>query len=81
MCPAFASNVAKSDSDNSEVSKFTNGPFYQQLVHDVSLRLGLNITLTPEEIDSIFNACRYEQVWVLNYTSAWCSVSPFHKYY
>lgn len=74
MCPAFIENEDATDSEDSEVSKFARGPFYQTLLQDVSQRLGFNLTLTPGQIDTIYDACRYEQAWDLNRPSAWCTV-------
>lgn len=74
MCPAFAKNVEATHSADSEFTKFKEGPLYQKVLSDVSLRLGFKFTLKSTEIDAIFDACRYEQAWTLDRASTWCSV-------
>lgn len=74
MCPAYDENAEATADENSEVSKFKAGPFFQQLVRDVSRRLGFNSNLEADDIEIIFDACRYEQAWIVDKASAWCSV-------
>lgn len=74
MCPAYYENVAATSAEGSEVSKFKAGPLFQKLLLDVSRRLGFSSSLDPDEIQAIFDVCRYEQSWELDRASAWCSV-------
>lgn len=75
MCPAYAKHASASYSEDSEFSKFKEGPLYQKVLADVSLRLGFKFTLKSSEIDAMFDACRYEQAWSLDRASTWCSVN------
>lgn len=75
MCPAHTKNADATDDKDSEVSKFADGPLFQQLLQDVSRRLALNETLKESEIETMFDACRYEQAWTLDRASPWCAVS------
>lgn len=45
------------------------------MLQDVSRRLGFKFTLKASEIETIFDACRYEQAWVLDRASVWCLVN------
>lgn len=72
-CPAW-SNEDKLIEQN----KFIASPMYQRMIGDVSERLGFNRTgvdaLTKNDILLIWDMCRYDQAWVLDKASAWCSV-------
>lgn len=49
------------------------------MILEVSQRLGFNSTLDNEQIDTLFNLCRYEQSWFLREASAWCAAfTPEH---
>lgn len=58
-----------------EDAKFKRSTIFTQLVADVSSRLGLNRPLTAEEVLNMHMACRFEQSWHINDSSAWCVVS------
>lgn len=59
---------------DSEVSKFERSDQFQELISDVSERLGFNDRLTPRQVRDIYNLCRYEQAWHTHKGSIWCSV-------
>ncbi len=39
----------------------------------VSTRLGFKYTLNDKQVDTIWEACRYDQSWDLDRESAWCT--------
>lgn len=66
VCPAFDER-----GDNKIKSNlFENGPEMQQVVREVSARLGTS--LTTSQVDQIWDLCRYEQAWELDLPSPWC---------
>lgn len=70
-CPAWKQQNTKLD--GSERAKFENSQVFVQLVNDVSLRLGYKFPLKIEQINDIFDMCRYDQAWNLDVHSAWCA--------
>lgn len=73
-CPAW------SNEDSSiEQNKFIASAIYQEMIGDISERLGFNRTgndaLTKNDISYMWDMCRYNLAWQLDKPSAWCSVS------
>lgn len=70
----------KQEDKTIEHDQFIASPIYQNLIGNVSVRLGFNSNgddaLTEKQIEYMWNMCRYEQAWSLNKPSAWCSVRP-----
>lgn len=68
----------KQEGKTFEHDKFVASSIYQNLIEDVSARLGFSRNgkdpLTDKQIEYMWNMCRYEQAWVLKKPSAWCSV-------
>ncbi|CAL7933072.1 unnamed protein product [Xylocopa violacea] len=57
-----------------EVTKFEEGPEFQNLIHNVSGRLGFLYNISKDSILTMYNMCRYEKAWAVVQLSAWCSV-------
>lgn len=74
FCPAYTANKEKIKDPDSELSKFVRSPLYMQTLADISTRLGFQDVLTTDQIDAMWNACRFEQAWNLRQPSPWCSV-------
>lgn len=65
------------DPSESEVDIFEKSPIYQQMIEDINNRLDINLTIN--EIQDIYDLCRYELAWYIHLPSAWCSVfDPEH---
>lgn len=47
----------------------------QQLVQDVSERLGYKFPLEVKQVLAMFEMCRFDQAWQLDEPSPWCVVS------
>lgn len=45
------------------------------MIRDIDCRFGFDGTLHFDDVNNIFNLCRYEQAWNITAGSVWCSVS------
>lgn len=73
-CPTFTNNSKfVAHNEHSEVTKFQNSNEFKEMLKDISLRLGINDTLTAESALVIWTVCIFDHV--LNNTSPWCTVS------
>lgn len=61
--------------EGSEYKKFEHTDMFQELVNDVSMRLGFKTPLEISKITDIFDQCRFDQAWNLDTSSPWCVVS------
>lgn len=59
--------------ENMERSRFDNGPEFQNLVKNVSRRLGFLYNISTDLIDAIYDACRYQKAWSVTELSPWCA--------
>ncbi|KOC61016.1 Multiple inositol polyphosphate phosphatase 1 [Habropoda laboriosa] len=57
-----------------EVISFEEGPEFQNLVQNVSRRLGFLYDVPKELILTIYDICRYEKAWTVTKLSPWCAV-------
>lgn len=73
FCPTWSKVSTKSA--DSERMKFEKSQIFTQLISDVSMRLGFKYPLKLEQINDIFEMCRYDQAWKLDVPSPWCTVS------
>ncbi|KAG5672852.1 hypothetical protein PVAND_002941 [Polypedilum vanderplanki] len=57
-----------------EQDAFRDGPDFQQMLTQVSQKLGFHGSrqLRENEIDTIANLCKFEQIWFLDEPSPWC---------
>lgn len=71
LCPLYDDVIA----NKIEQSAFTNGPEYQQMLTQVSEKLGFHGSrqLREVEVEAIANLCKFEQIWFLDEPSPWCS--------
>ncbi|EZA54626.1 Multiple inositol polyphosphate phosphatase [Ooceraea biroi] len=60
--------------ENTEGSKFDAGPELQNLLRNVSRRLGFLYNISTEKIVAMYDACRYEKAWAVTKLSPWCAV-------
>ncbi|XP_062550122.1 multiple inositol polyphosphate phosphatase 1-like [Armigeres subalbatus] len=74
FCPAYDANKDKNDEPNSEASKFLQSRLYIQTLSEISKRLGFDYTLSTEQVEDLWDACRFEQAWHPYENSPWCSV-------
>lgn len=71
-CKSHENNMARVEGPDSEYSKFENSDIYKQTIFEISARLGFKFSLTPKQIKSIWDMCRFDLAWNLEGTSAWC---------
>lgn len=69
-CPKWDENHGKE-----ERKKFEKTQIFTQVVSDVSSRLGFKFPLKPEQIQDIYDMCRYDLAWAVDRASPWCVVS------
>lgn len=74
-CPLFNEITAVS----SEQLAFAEGPEYQEMLSQVSTKLGFHGAqhLRPVEVSTLVNLCRFEQIWNINGTSPMCAAFSF----
>lgn len=74
FCPAYDDNKDRNKDENSEQSKFMRSPLFLQTLSDISTRLGFQYNLTADQVEAMWDQCRFEQAWHLQELSPWCSV-------
>ncbi|XP_071513577.1 multiple inositol polyphosphate phosphatase 1-like [Panulirus ornatus] len=73
-CPRWLHEVYKNyETTYKERRLFVQTEEFQNMTHAVSTRLGFMHPLTPRELESIYDECRYESAWWPGRKSAWCS--------
>lgn len=72
-CRKWRETVDNNPDTYMEVIKFFNSPMFQNVLSEVSARLGFKTVLNIVLVGSIYNMCRYEQAWNPHKKSAWCS--------
>uniref|UniRef100_A0A1B0CIG3 Multiple inositol polyphosphate phosphatase 1 n=2 Tax=Lutzomyia longipalpis TaxID=7200 RepID=A0A1B0CIG3_LUTLO len=72
-CPAWETQSDVIDEPSSEMSKFIASEIYQDMLNQVSQRLGFKFQLTDDQVEQIWDMCRYEQAWYLQKLSPWCA--------
>lgn len=79
-CDASKNNSDQFDDVNAEPWKFEESQDFQQMIRDVSFRLGFTELLELSTIKKIWNMCGYEQSWNgWEKSSPWCAAfTPFH---
>ncbi|KAH0950688.1 hypothetical protein HN011_001250 [Eciton burchellii] len=61
-------------SEDTEGDRFDAGPEFQNLVRNVSRRLGFLYNISADKIIAMYDACRYEKSWAVTKLSPWCAV-------
>lgn len=78
-CAEFQKQEDRAKDNSSEFYKFQQTNVFKKTAEEVSIRLGFKYTLNPQQIDTIFDMCRYDQAWFLQENSAWCAAfTPEH---
>lgn len=57
----------------SEVNQFIASSTYQDMLREVSMRLGFKLILTTAQVELIWDMCRFEQSWYIEQLSPWCA--------
>lgn len=75
MCPAWQENSDNKKNADSEVTKYEDSQEFQNMISDVSTKLGFKFALTIKQVKNIWDMCRYDLAWNLDAPSGWCVVS------
>ncbi|XP_034242728.1 multiple inositol polyphosphate phosphatase 1-like [Thrips palmi] len=70
MCPSWTANGARA---MAEAELFEKGPEMEQTITRVSRRLGFNYNLSMDNIDLMWEMCRYDKAWKYVSLSPWCA--------
>lgn len=73
FCPEFEKQEARSKDNSSEYAKFMQTNVYKKTLEEISIRLGYKYTMSPKQVDTIWDMCRYDQAWYLQDDSPWCA--------
>ncbi|KAJ9582188.1 hypothetical protein L9F63_003475, partial [Diploptera punctata] len=74
-CKKWQKDVDENSDTLDESKKFEDGAYMKTVKTSVSQRLGfVDDDLKQDDIDAMYNACRYEKSWHLSEVSPWCSV-------
>ncbi|XP_014471719.1 PREDICTED: multiple inositol polyphosphate phosphatase 1-like [Dinoponera quadriceps] len=73
-CGVWENDAHEQSYESTERDLFTAGPLFQNLVHNVSQRLGFLYDISVDKIDVMYDACRYEKAWTVTKLSPWCAV-------
>uniref|UniRef100_A0A182K291 Multiple inositol polyphosphate phosphatase 1 n=1 Tax=Anopheles christyi TaxID=43041 RepID=A0A182K291_9DIPT len=72
-CPDYEANKDRDKRDeHSEVNKFLRSALFTGTVWDISQRLGFRHNLSVEQVEVMWDACRYEQAWKISRPSPFC---------
>lgn len=79
QCEAYSQNSVAEDGPDGELAKFRNTEIYRKFRTEMTIRLGLSASgseeLSDQDINSIWETCRFEKNWNFNKSSSWCGVS------
>ncbi|CAL1678426.1 unnamed protein product [Lasius platythorax] len=73
-CGVWEDKEHEQSHEDTERSKFDAGSEFQNLLKNVSRRLGFLYSISTETIDAMYDACRYEKAWTVTKLSPWCAV-------
>ncbi|GAB0089857.1 Multiple inositol polyphosphate phosphatase 1 [Sergentomyia squamirostris] len=71
-CSVWNTQSDALDQPTSEVNKFIASETFQNALSQVSQRLGFKFQLTADQVELIWDMCRYELAWELERVSPWC---------
>ncbi|XP_058121846.1 multiple inositol polyphosphate phosphatase 1 [Anopheles ziemanni] len=73
-CADYDANKDRQKKDeNSEANKFFRTALFTGTVWDISQRLGFRHNLSVEQIEHMWDACRFEQAWQISRASPFCA--------
>ncbi|XP_066585297.1 multiple inositol polyphosphate phosphatase 1-like [Prorops nasuta] len=73
-CTVWNENSDGNDFDNEQRKQFDDGQEFQNLLQNVSRRLGFLYGLSKDSILAMYDMCRYEKSWQITRLSTWCAV-------
>ncbi|XP_011157192.1 multiple inositol polyphosphate phosphatase 1 isoform X2 [Solenopsis invicta] len=73
-CGMWNNEEKEGSFENIERIRFDNGPEFQNLLRNISRRLGFLYNISADKIDAMYDACRYQKAWSVTELSPWCAV-------
>ncbi|XP_075973827.1 multiple inositol polyphosphate phosphatase 1-like [Anticarsia gemmatalis] len=73
FCPAWTKEVEENNDTVSQLAIFESKREYQEMISNISLRLGFNYDVQKEVIQRIYQMCRYNKAWDVVKVSPWCA--------
>ncbi|XP_047024736.1 multiple inositol polyphosphate phosphatase 1-like [Helicoverpa zea] len=73
FCPAWTKDVGDNNDTLSQLHIFESKREYQEMISNISLRLGFNYDVQKEIILRMYQLCRYNKAWDVVKISPWCS--------
>lgn len=73
FCPAWTKEVGENNDTISQLNIFESKREYQEMINNISLRLGFNYDLQKNMILNIYQMCRYNKAWKISEISPWCA--------
>lgn len=78
-CPEWNKQQEMYKGNDSEYFKFQNTDIFKNTLGAISIRLGFKYTLHANQVEDIWDMCRYDQSWFLQEDSPWCAAfTPEH---
>lgn len=73
ICDIWQQHNDEKDGPDSEIVKFQTSEVFLKMLKGISQRLGFTEVLSFEEIEVIYDMCRFEEAWFIHQTSPWCT--------
>ncbi|XP_046750480.1 multiple inositol polyphosphate phosphatase 1-like [Diprion similis] len=73
-CPRWETDVANDPVHLNEAIKFVHGPEYQNLITNVSQRLGFHHNVSSDAVRQMWEMCSYDKALKVSKLSPWCAV-------
>ncbi|KYN12703.1 Multiple inositol polyphosphate phosphatase 1 [Trachymyrmex cornetzi] len=73
-CGVWKNEENEGSFENMERSRFDTGLEFQNLLRNVSRRIGFLYNISVDRIDAMYDACRYQKAWSVTELSPWCAV-------
>ncbi|XP_063240305.1 multiple inositol polyphosphate phosphatase 1-like [Bacillus rossius redtenbacheri] len=74
VCDTWRKQVDENPETYKEMHLFEEGPEMQNLIQNVSSRLGFRYKLNIHQINMMYDMCRYDKAWQVKQLSPWCAV-------
>lgn len=73
FCPAWTKEIEENNETLSQLTIFESKRDYQEMISNISARLGFNYDLQKEDVLRIYEMCRYNKAWNIIQISPWCA--------
>ncbi|XP_069691317.1 multiple inositol polyphosphate phosphatase 1-like [Periplaneta americana] len=73
-CQKWKREVDENPDTVKEMYDFQDGDIMASLLQNVSLRLGFNTTITIDNVNAMYDGCRFDKAWHVQEISPWCAM-------